>query len=101
METTVPQPSARRGMLNVVPGYKCWRIKRSRWFKEAAERATRSWVGEGVDLGTSTSSRLEDFSGQIEVGCQGENEVRFARFQRMNALIDLVLTETGLGITYG
>ena len=33
-------------------------MKRSRWFSEAAERAMRSCVGEGVGLGTSVRERL-------------------------------------------
>jgi hypothetical protein len=38
VEVTMPTPSARRGTPKVVPGYKCWRIKRSRWLRAAAVR---------------------------------------------------------------
>jgi hypothetical protein len=44
---TMPTPSARRGMPKVVPGYRCWRMKRSRWLRDAAVRVTTTFWGMG------------------------------------------------------
>jgi hypothetical protein len=47
-DVTMPTPSARRGTPKVVPGYRCWRMNRSRWLRAAAVREMTVWGVQSV-----------------------------------------------------
>ncbi|EJT67999.1 hypothetical protein GGTG_14424 [Gaeumannomyces tritici R3-111a-1] len=49
--STVPQASEKRGLSNDTSGYRCCRMKTSRWLSAAARIRSSSWPGPGRGLG--------------------------------------------------